>query len=80
MQGFHCFRHSAASLINAKTGNLKLTQRFLGHANISTTADIYTHISEAMEREAAVALEQSIFGDLFATVRDLSIANKNSVN
>jgi site-specific recombinase XerC len=67
-------------LINAKTGNLKLTQRFLGHANISTTADIYTHISEAMEREATVALEQSIFGNLFATVRNLGIANKNSVN
>jgi integrase len=78
--GFHCFRHSAASLIAAKTGNLKLTQRFLGHANISTTADIYTHTSEAMERDAAIALEQSIFGNLFATVRNSSIANKNSVN
>jgi integrase len=64
--GFHCFRHSAASLINAATGNLKLVQKFLGHANIGPTADIYTHTSEAMEREAAAALEQSIFGNLFA--------------
>jgi integrase len=63
--GFHCFRHVAASLINAETGNLKLTQKFLGHSNVSTTADIYTHTSEAMEREAALALERSIFGNLF---------------
>jgi integrase len=78
--GFHCFRHSAASLINAETGNLKLTQRFLGHANVSTTADIYTHTSEAMEREAAVALERSIFGNLFPIVPNLGIGNKTTIN
>lgn len=61
--GFHAFRHSAASLINAETGNLKLTQKFLGHANFNTTADIYTHISKTMEREAADALEKAIFTD-----------------
>jgi integrase len=69
--GFHAFRHSAASLINAETGNLKITQKFLGHANVSTTADIYTHTSEAMEREAAAALERSIFGSCSRSVHDL---------
>lgn len=69
--GFHTFRHSAASLINAETGNLKLTQKFLGHSNVSTTADIYTHISDSMEREAAVVLERSIFGSCSQFVRDL---------
>ena len=78
--GFHAFRHSAASLINAETGNLKLTQKFLGHANVSTTADIYTHISEAMEREAATALERSIFKNLFPVVPDLGTGNRNLVN
>jgi integrase len=78
--GFHAFRHSAASLINAKTGNLKLIQKFLGHATLNTTADIYTHTSEAMEREAALALERSIFGNLFPTVPNLGIGNKNAVN
>lgn len=41
--GFHTFRHSAASFINAQTGNLTLAQRFLGHSQLSTTADVYTH-------------------------------------
>ncbi|HEY4931539.1 MAG TPA: tyrosine-type recombinase/integrase, partial [Terriglobales bacterium] len=40
--GFHTFRHSAASLINARTGNLKLAQKLLGHSNLSTTADVYS--------------------------------------
>jgi integrase len=43
--GFHMFRHSAASLINAQTGNLKLAQKLLGHSTIDLTANIYTHVT-----------------------------------
>ena len=60
--GFHTFRHSAASILNERTGNLKLTQKLLGHSNISTTADGYTHISEETEREAALTVEEAICG------------------
>jgi integrase len=63
--GFHAFRHSAASLINNRTGNLKLAQNLLGHANLSTTADIYTHTSTEVQREASEILEQTVFGNLF---------------
>ncbi|PYU92030.1 MAG: hypothetical protein DMG25_13060 [Acidobacteria bacterium] len=56
--GFHTFRHSAGSFINAQTGNLKLAQKLLGHSNLSTTADIYTHTSVEAEREAALAVER----------------------
>jgi integrase len=74
--GFHTFRHSAASFINAQTGNLKLAQRFLGHSQLSTTADIYTHTSEQAERESAVVLERAFFGDLFAIVPQIETWNK----
>jgi integrase len=67
-------------MINAETGNLKLTQKFLGHSNVSTTADIYTHTSEKMERDAAVALEKAIFGNLFPIVPDSGTGNNSSVN
>ena len=63
--GFHAFRHSATSFLNEQTGNLKLAQKFLGHADIGTTADIYTHTSNEAERGVAVAIERAIFGDLF---------------
>jgi len=75
--GFHTFRHSAASFINAQTGNLKLAQRFLGHSQLSTTADIYTHTSEKAERETAVVLEKVIFGDLFPIVPKIETGNKS---
>ena len=32
--GFHMFRHSAGSIVHAKTGDLKLAQVLLGHARI----------------------------------------------
>jgi integrase len=75
--GFHTFRHSAATIINQQTGNLKLVQRLLGHSNLSTTADVYTHTFTEAEREAALALEKAIYGDLFSNVLKIE-NNKNS--
>ncbi len=63
--GFHTFRHSAASFINAETGNLKLAQKLLGHATLDITAETYTHTSAEQDREAAIALERAIYGNLF---------------
>jgi len=59
---------SAASIVNEQTGNLKLAQKFLGHSTIKMTADIYTHTSAEAERDAAIALERAIYGDLFPVV------------
>jgi hypothetical protein len=47
-------------LINAETGNLKLAHRLLGYSNINMTADVYTHISQELEREAARVAERAI--------------------
>jgi integrase len=58
--GFHTFRHSAASILNERTGNLKLAQKLLGHSNIDMTA-VYTHTSAEAEREAALAIERAIY-------------------
>ena len=77
--GFHTFRHSAASIVNQETGNLKLAQRFLGHSNLSTTADVYTHTSAEAERSAAHALEQAIYGNLFQTVPQTRNRNSSAV-
>jgi integrase len=40
--GFHAFRHAAASLINDRTGDIKLAQKVLGHTNPTMTANVYT--------------------------------------
>lgn len=62
--GFHMFRHTAASLINKETGNMKLSQAQLGHANVQITADVYTHVDETQRKKAAEALERGILGKL----------------
>ena len=76
--GFHTFRHSAATIVNQKTGNLKLVQKLLGRSNLSTTADVYTHTSPDADRRAALALEQAIFGDLFQVVPRFGTWNNNA--
>jgi integrase len=76
--GFHAFRHSAASIVNERTGNLKLAQKLLGHSNIEMTAEVYTHTSAEAEREAAVAIERAIYGDLFPVVPDLGNRNNSA--
>jgi integrase len=41
---FHDLRHSCASLLYANGVSLKEIQEWLGHSNISTTSNIYTHL------------------------------------
>jgi hypothetical protein len=60
---------------NEQTGNLKLAQKLLEHSNIAMTADVYTHTSAEAEREAAVAIERPIYGDLFPVVPNLGNRN-----
>ena len=43
---FHDIRHSTASILYDKGWELKDIQEWLGHADISTTGNIYTHISK----------------------------------
>jgi integrase len=76
--GFHTFRHSAASILNESTGNLKLAQRLLGHSTVNMTANVYTHTSAESEREAALAIERAVCGDLFPVVPNLGKRNNNT--
>lgn len=42
---FHDLRHSCASLLLAYGVNMKQIQAWLGHSDMATTANIYTHLS-----------------------------------
>jgi integrase len=49
---FHDLRHTFASLMMPNVQNPQIVQEMLGHSRISTTLDIYSHLSEDMQEEA----------------------------
>lgn len=47
----HGFRHTCASLMFASGADVKQVQMRLGHANVQTTLNIYTHITQDSARQ-----------------------------
>lgn len=56
---FHDLRHSCASLLLANGFTMKDIQEWLGHADFSTTANIYAHIDNARKSNIAEMLSTS---------------------
>ncbi len=49
---FHDLRHSAATLLLSMGVEMKVIREILGHSNIGMTADVYSHVSLAMQKTA----------------------------
>lgn len=60
--GCHAFRHLVGSVIHKETGSVKLAQKQLGHSNISTTGDIYTHVDDGDMDYVASVLGKALDG------------------
>jgi integrase len=58
---WHSFRHTHATLLSDLGESMKTAQAQLGHARLSTTAEIYTHAVPASQRAAVAKLENSIW-------------------
>ena len=50
-------RHTFASNCNENNVNIKVAQKWLGHSNFNTTANIYTHTSKEFELEELKKIE-----------------------
>jgi len=48
---FHDLRHSCASLLVAQGVSMKLIQEWLGHSDMNTTANIYSHLDSVSKKE-----------------------------
>jgi hypothetical protein len=57
----HDLRHTFATLALGAGAHAKQVQEMLGHADISITLDIYTHVTEDMHRDAAARVGRVLF-------------------
>ena len=58
---FHDLRHTYASLLIEQGENIKYIQCQLGHANPLVTLNVYAHLMNPVNQEAACRLENAIF-------------------
>jgi integrase len=56
MMRFHDLRHSAATLLLGMGVHPKVVSEMLGHAQVSITLDVYSHVTATMQHQAVNAL------------------------
>ena len=59
---FHDLRHSVASLLLSNKIPMKMIQDWLGHSDMGTTANIYSHIDSASKMESAETIGKALGG------------------
>jgi len=59
---FHDLRHTFASILIEQGENIKYIQNQLGHANPTTTLNVYSHLIRPTNQKAARQFEEGIFG------------------
>jgi integrase len=56
---FHDLRHSHATQLLSEGIHPKIAQERLGHSSIKTTLDLYSHVTDTMQGEAASKLDSA---------------------
>ncbi|WP_195454910.1 site-specific integrase [Turicibacter sanguinis] len=57
---FHNLRHTHATLLLESDVNIKVIQERLGHSDISTTLNVYSHVTQKTEAEAIAKFESNL--------------------
>ena len=58
----HDLRHTWATLALSAGEHPKVVQERLGHANVSITLDVYSHVTDGLHADAATRVAVIIFG------------------
>jgi integrase len=56
---FHDLRHSHATQLLTEGVHPKIAQERLGHSTITTTLDLYSHVTDTMQNDAAEKLDSA---------------------
>ncbi len=75
---FHDLRHTFATTALANGMDIKTLSAIIGHNLAETTLNIYTHITDEMQRTAADKIEQGIMGNMSLSDRNKKIPNKTT--
>ena len=57
---FHDLRHSHATQLLLAGVHPKVAQERLGHSTITTTLDLYSHVTDTMQSDAAQRLDAAL--------------------
>ncbi|MFC1902399.1 tyrosine-type recombinase/integrase [Chloroflexota bacterium] len=68
----HDARHTHASLLLKQGVHPKVVQERLGHATISTTLDLYSHVAPGLQEAAAAGFDKMVL-----PVREKEVAEKH---
>ncbi len=60
--GWHTFRHTYSTLLQASSNDVKVVQELMRHANVTTTMNIYTQAISDKKREAQSRVVDVLFG------------------
>ena len=66
---FHDLRHSHATQLLSAGVHPKVAQERLGHSTITTTLDLYSHVTETMQGDAAAKLDTAFRSAINAAAR-----------
>ena len=58
---FHYLRHLCASIMLMQGVNVKVAQEHLGHKDITTTMNIYSHVLPSVAKEAAQKIGSLVY-------------------
>jgi integrase len=57
---FHDLRHSHATQLLASGVHPKIASERLGHASVGITLDLYSHVTDTMQSDAAIKLDSAM--------------------
>jgi len=64
---WHSFRHTHATLLHANGETLKTAQALLGHSDLETTLNVYTHTVSDSQRNAVERVAGVLFSDVLSS-------------
>ena len=75
---FHDLRHTFATTALANGMDIKTLSAIIGHNSAETTLNIYTHITDEMQRTAADKIERGIMRNMSLSDKDEKVFNKTA--